>query len=135
MKEVLERLEREQLLMRVSNSNELIQKELDSLHRLESRNQNYLTRYDIFFRYVSILILKKGYSFTRNKPHKALLNICMDIFENVSSRDIEEVITCRHDLKYNKKKPISNAENTLNLMTNEIQKMLLNSENKLSQSK
>lgn len=84
------------------------QRSLDRLQRLPSRT--YLQEYDLLFRYVSLWLVEQGYELTNKQPHRVLTQVCEQF---MSHPQVQEVIKCRHALKYDGSTPTSQAISTL----------------------
>jgi hypothetical protein len=94
------------ILQQLKHSGHLVQtrspayeeREKQSLVRLQGLPaRTYLQNYDLLFRYVSRWLLNREYELTGKQPHQVLARVC----EQFASRtQIEEMIRCRHELKY-----------------------------------
>ena len=71
------------------------QRELDRLQRMPRRT--YLQDYDLLFRYVSRWLGEQGYELTNKQPHQVLARVCEQFMPR---EQIQEIIRCRHALKY-----------------------------------
>lgn len=71
------------------------QRSLDRLQRLPFKT--YLQDYDLLFRYVSLWLVQQGYELTNSQPHQVLARVCEQF---VSRAQVQEVVRCRHALKY-----------------------------------
>lgn len=85
--------------------------EINVLEKLQKKKKNYLTKYNILFRYVGIWLGKQGWTFSNQAPHKTL-KWCLSLTADISA--IEPMIQDRHAIKYGKiKHPKRVSENTL----------------------
>ena len=71
------------------------QRSFERLQRLPVRT--YLQEYDLLFRYVSLWLVEQGYELTNKQPHQILARVCEQF---VPAGQVQEVIRCRHQLKY-----------------------------------
>lgn len=76
------------------------QQSLERLQRLPART--YLQEYDLLFRYVSRWLLNRGYELTGKQPHQVLARVCESFMQ---SPRVQEVIRCRHAVKYHTGNP------------------------------
>ncbi len=118
---ILDKLLNEGSLVK-SQELKLLEKELQSLDKLQEKEpKTYLTNYDVLFRYVSIWLFGQGYVLTNLKPHKVFQKVC-GYFSD--SQVVEEIIACRHSLKYDKQAPSEQAEINLASLTQKVKNLL-----------
>lgn len=119
--EVLNKLLNEGSLVK-SGELQLLERELQSLGKLQKKEpKTYLTNYDILFRYVSIWLFEQGYVLTNSKPHKVFQKVCNYFSDN---QVVDEIISCRHSLKYDNLLPTEKAEKNLALLTQKFKDLL-----------
>jgi hypothetical protein len=70
----------------------------------------YLQQYDLLFRWVSRWLLAQGYALTNHQPHQVLAAVCQQFVE---STQVQELVRCRHSLKYDHVPPSAASQATL----------------------
>ena len=83
------------------------QREQASLQALLSiRSRTFLHEYDMLFRRVSLWLFAQGYALTNYQPHHVLACVCALYAEQ---REVREMISSRHALKYGTGAPTQGA--------------------------
>ena len=116
---VIQLLYKEEYLQTASPAE--INREVTALVRLQRKPPTFQNRYAIVFRYVSILLLSKGYAITGKSPHKTFSVIAAQF---MPEECIQKVVKCRHQNKYEQSPVSSDCYEILDKLQQEIQKVV-----------
>lgn len=72
--------------------------ELAALEKLKCK-QDFLSRYNVAIRYLFLYFLDKGYDIPNSKVHFVFKLFCIEILKT-DKIEVNQIITCRHRMKY-----------------------------------